>query len=81
MGPPGEGEAVAGEGAVMTADDVTRALRDIEAKSGDPEAAHSAEDRLYRRTLRAIAERSPDAAGLAAEAIKAADIKFERWYA
>ncbi|MFD7661069.1 hypothetical protein [Streptomyces sp. NPDC059788] len=51
--------------------------------SSDVEQAHGLEDDLYRDVLKVIAQTSSDprARALAAEAIKASEIDFERWYA
>ncbi|MFH8751111.1 hypothetical protein ACH4GK_31775 [Streptomyces rimosus] len=51
--------------------------------SSDDEQAHALEDDLYRDVLKVIAQTSSDplARTLAAEAIKTAEIDFERWYA
>ena len=48
----------------------------------DSEEDHSKEDSIYFNTLKGIAEGLiDDPQACAAEAIKAADINFERWYA
>jgi hypothetical protein len=49
--------------------------------AGDPECAHGVEDDIYRDALRAIAQGTDDAAAIAREALKAADVRFPRWYA
>ena len=53
-----------------------------EADEGDDETAHAAEDDLRTKVLRAIAAgRTDDPAGLAAVALRSADIRFSRWCA
>lgn len=50
--------------------------------NADPEEDHGKEDSIYFSTLKAIAEGAvSDPQACAAEAIKAADIEFSRWYA
>jgi hypothetical protein len=44
----------------------------------DDEVAHVIEDRLWERALRAIAAGAPNPAELAAEALKSADLEFNR---
>ena len=55
----------------------------VAAKSGDPEAAHAAEDDVWQMTLEIIAEHSTDdaARSLARQALLTYEIKFERWSA
>lgn len=59
--------------------DLMRRIRDT--YNGDPEAAHSMEDALYCRVLHLVVEGHPQAAALAAEALKAEGWNVERWYA
>lgn len=68
----------------MTIDEIHAAVQAIRDLANNPERAHAAEDRLYLAVLQAIAEsESDDAAGLklmAMAALKADEIKFDRWY-
>ena len=66
---------------MLTVDDVRRRVEEIRAIAGDDEAAHSDEDSLHELVLRAIADGAPNAAELAAEALKTGEIKFARWCA
>jgi hypothetical protein len=66
----------------VSPEDVDARVAKIAAMKGDSEAAHCEEDGLYRDVLRAIANgevRRP--AGLAAAALKASELKYDRWYA
>lgn len=73
----------------MTIDDVRLRLSQIRAMSSDDESAHHAEDTLYKDVLAEIArlkgatDHPPAvwAAEMAAEALKAKEIEFSRWYA
>lgn len=66
----------------MTLDDVRKRVAEIDAMSGDDEAAHAAEDQLHEDVLRYIARANGAAIGrLAAEALKTRDIDFMRWCA
>ncbi len=66
----------------MTPDDVRKRVAEIAEIKGDPEAAHSSEDALWQDVLNFIAQDMPaDAAELAREAVKTADLPFARWYA
>ena len=47
----------------------------------DTERAHAMEAALLKEVLRVIAQGVPDAQELAAEAIKACEIDYERWFA
>ena len=47
--------------------------------TGDPEAAHGAEDELWRGVLEAIATGNAQAGYLAAEALKTRDLDFPRY--
>lgn len=53
----------------------------IRAASGDDERQHVLEDSLYEDILKAIAEGAPNAAELAAAALKTKSMDFGRWYA
>lgn len=68
----------------MTTKDVQATLADITAhRNKDPEYAHEARDGLYLSVLQTIAAGSLSARQaqyLAADAVKAQDIKF-KWYA
>ena len=64
----------------MKRDDVEAVVSEIQAYVGDVEGAHQKEDELYRDVLRAIADGSRDAMGLAASALKTQEIIGERWY-
>ena len=64
----------------MTVTDVIAAVGEVRAIAHDDEAAHSREDALYERVLRAISENAcADPAGCAREALKTAEISFARW--
>lgn len=62
---------------------IRKHVRDIEAISHDPEAAHALEYDLRLAVLREIASTSTDERSrqLAHETIKAAETHFERWHA
>lgn len=67
----------------MTPDEVRKRVATIASTAHDPEAAHGMEDELYQDVLREIADTPPWETGrhseLAAEALKATDLSFERW--
>lgn len=65
----------------MTTDQARERVRQIEARAGDDEGAHSEEDRLRGDVLRAIAGGNPNAAELARIALLTDDIEFSRWCA
>lgn len=73
----------------MTIEDVRLRLAQIRAMSSDDESAHAEEDQLYKDVLTEIArlkgatDHPPAvwAAEMAAEALKAREIGFSRWYA
>lgn len=65
----------------MNKSDVKKRVAEIAAVTSDFEAAHGREDDLYRDVLRAIAEGAPDAAKLAAEALKTQELDFDRYTA
>lgn len=46
----------------------------------DAAIAHSSEDALHREVLEAIAAGAPNAAALAAAALKSTELDFHRWY-
>jgi hypothetical protein len=64
----------------MTVEDVRQFVEAIGIGSDD-EASHSTEDLMYRAVLRAIANGAENPAELAAEALKASHIQYERWCA
>lgn len=63
----------------MTLEDARRVLEWIEAHQYDDAAAHSTEDALWARVLRAIAAGAVNGQELAAEALKSQEIGFSRW--
>jgi len=66
----------------MTEADINRKLKEIEAISGDDEAAHSKQDALFREVLEFIAKHGAyRSASLAEAALKVLDIEFSRWCA
>jgi len=65
----------------LTLDQVRSEVGSIREMSDDDEAAHTAEDRLHKAVLVAIAAGAPNAAGLASAALKTLDIEFQRWCA
>lgn len=65
----------------MDVEDVRNRLATIAGEAGDPEIAHSEQDRLDFAVLSAIAQGSPNAVELATEALKADEIDFPRWCA
>ena len=67
---------------VRSVADVTMAVGKLKEMTGDPETAHGYEDWIYIAVLHAIAnEYAENPREMAREALKADDIKFERWYA
>jgi hypothetical protein len=66
---------------LLTVEWINDRVATIAKVSGDPEAAHSMEDGLYLTTLQAIASGAPNAAELAAAALKADALDFPRWCA
>lgn len=64
----------------MTVTQIQRRVRKIESQSRDSESAHVEEDNLYLDVLRAIAAGADNAGELAAEALKANKLTFDRWY-
>lgn len=70
------------EGAALNVIDVMSAVKDVGAMTGDPEAAHGAEDDLHQAVLLAIATGDcDDAEGIAREALKTQKLTFPRWCA
>jgi len=65
----------------MTPEDVRARVAHISCTAGDWEAAHGAEDQLYKDVLNAIAAGAPNARALAQEAVVAALIDFPRYTA
>ena len=65
----------------MTIEEVRQAVIEIEAYGGDSERAHSAEDDLHQRVLRAVANGDSNSQELAVEALKTLDLQSERWCA
>lgn len=66
---------------MMTIDEVAARIEKIKERVGDNESAHAEEDELYETVLRSIADGAENAQALAAAAIKAYDIDYQRWYA
>jgi len=63
---------------------VKREVKEVYKKERDNETAHQIEDQLYAQVLRWIASgeiSGEEAALCAAEALKTADVNFERWFA
>lgn len=70
----------------MTPQDVRAMVDELRSKATGPdrdsEVDHGTEDAIYQGVLEAIATgTATDPGACAAEAIKAADISFARWYA
>lgn len=66
----------------LTVTDVESAVRQIEVRAGDDEAAHNMEDKLYRRVLEAIRDgRCENPPACAAAALMTQDMDFARWCA
>ena len=65
----------------MDVETVKRWVAEIEAISGDDEAAHLEEDRLYKAVLAHIADQGGLHADLAEAALEAEKISFARWCA
>lgn len=64
----------------MTIDDVQKRVEGIRYEADDDATAHSMEDDLYIDVLEAIASGADSPEKLAAEALKAQEIEFYRWY-
>ena len=63
---------------------VRSSVKEVYKKERDNETAHQIEDQLYEQVLRWIASgeiSGEEAALCSAEALKTADINFERWFA
>ncbi len=60
--------------------ELLEAIHDF-AKSGENDRAHIREDALWRKTLEAIMNGAPDAAELAARALRSQHNTYRRWYA
>ena len=65
----------------MTTEEIMRTIQEISRLSEDDEVAHSMEDELWENVLKAISEGAPNAAELAAYALKTKNISFSRWCA
>jgi len=65
----------------VTPADVRLRVAAIEAAHDDYEMAHSDEDSLHHDVLRAIAAGAPNAAELAAEALRTLELDFPRYCA
>ena len=65
----------------LTVEDIAHQLALIAEKANDSEVAHGMTDYLHRTVLHAVALGHPDAALLAAAALRTDDIEFDRWYA
>jgi hypothetical protein len=68
----------------MTATDVRERLDEIRRIAGDDEAAHGAQDALFREVLTAIATGTGslrNARRIAADALTVDEIEFGRWMA
>jgi hypothetical protein len=65
----------------VNVEQVQQTVDDIRTLSRDSEAAHLMEDHLYTEVLASIALGNPNAKEIAAAALHAQDIQFERWYA
>lgn len=67
----------------MNQDEIRQRIADIEryAADGDNEAAHGVEDGLYVGVLHAIARGAGNPAELAAAALLASAVKYDRRYA
>lgn len=66
---------------MLTVDEVRKRVARIAGIVGDDEVAHSEEDALHQAVLSSIAAGAPNAAELAAEALKTCEIGFARWCA
>lgn len=64
----------------MTVDKIARSLAKIATAFGADEQ-HRLEKKLWHDALKAIANGTPDAQAIAANALKSSKIKFPRWYA
>lgn len=64
----------------LTVEEIEKQLTNIKTNIDDTEVAHILEDRLLKRTLRAIAKGVSNPEKLAKAAMKVSRIKFSRWY-
>jgi len=62
-------------------DQIIARIDAIRCATGDNEAAHFEEDELYKDVLRAIADGAEQPQMLAAAALKANALVYDRWYA
>lgn len=65
---------------LITLEEIKKRLKEIKRLRHDDEEAHIRQDDLYLDVLTAIASGAENAKQLAAEAIKAEDIEFDRWH-
>lgn len=66
----------------MTVEEIESEVERIRGMAGDDEAAHGAEDDLWRRVLEYIATgKADDPQHLALEALGTTKIEFQRWCA
>jgi hypothetical protein len=65
----------------MTVEEVFERVNRISAMKGDSEAAHAAEDGLLADVLAAIRDGAPNPTDLAAAALRATQLEYDRWYA
>jgi len=65
----------------VNVEDVRVRVERVRAMTGDDEAAHIEEDRLWADVLRAIAAGAADPRVLARTALETEEIDFARWYA
>jgi hypothetical protein len=65
----------------MTIEEAREAVKGIDEMKGDPEAAHSAEDGLYRNFIQFVASQGGPLGEVATEVLKAACLDYTRWYA
>lgn len=66
---------------MLTPEKARKRVRKIQAMAGDPEAAHGAEDELWREALLAIRDGSKHPRTLAEIALETESIRFPRWMA
>jgi hypothetical protein len=66
----------------VTVAEVKSATEEIRRLAGerDHSAAHTAEDKLFRRVLKAVAHGHPESREFAAQALRSMDIAFHRWF-
>ncbi len=68
-------------GVAVTPEEVRRRADAVAYLHDDPESAHQTEDALHVDVLYAIAGGAPNAAELAAAALRTRSLTFPRWYA